>query len=230
MKRATSSLFAAVLVAGLQYSACAGAYDFSYSYADPSLAASQTYIASSSNVSLLYEAPVWYWHPTAGGSAFANTTPGVIVYHFPFAQAIEEAYLYSHNPTFHWSYSQGHNFLWASSDGSNWVQLLDVAPPAFGGANGGYFNGLLPSAVLGDTDLWIKVELYSYGLGVDCCGPYGTNTAQHSRWGPQSSDAFRLGINFASVGPPTPSVPEPGTLALFGIGLALLAASRRRTL
>ena len=59
-------------------------YDFEYSYGDPYLGTSQTYIDSTSNAVLSTEANYKYWKPNTGASTLAATTPGVVTYHFDF--------------------------------------------------------------------------------------------------------------------------------------------------
>ena len=210
------------------------AASFSYSYSNPYNANADDYIYSTSNITLYTEGTVRVWIPQTGGATFAATTPGVITYLFDFgAETVEAASLLTRNPTFHWSYSQGHNFFYGSKDGATWVQLLDVPPPVYGGANSGTFNGPLPASLLGGSQLWFKAELFSYGPNVACCGAAGRNTAQHSRWdtsyGP-TAQTFRLDVDFAQAPPPAP-VPVPATLPLLvaGLGsLGLLARGRRR--
>ena len=159
----------------------ADAYDFDYSYGNPTLAASQSYIDSTDNAVLFSEGIYRYWKPIAGAATEALTSPGVITYHFNFAEVIDEAHLSLRLDTFHWSYSEGHNFLFASTDGSNWQQLSEVLPPAFGAWTGGGWNGLLPDAVVGMNDIWLQARLYSYGPSAASGGVW-TNTAQLSRY------------------------------------------------
>lgn len=209
-------------------------FDFTYAYSDPFAAASQDYIVSTSNARLYDEGFVRMWIPIAGGATQATTTPAVITYKFDFGtETVAEANLRTNNPTFHWSYSQGYNYFYGSKDGAAWTQLLDVTTPAFGTANGGFYNDALPASLLGGTELWFKAELFSFGPNVGCCGAAGRNTAQHSRWDERSpgAETFKLEVNYAAAGPPPGgSVPEPTTMLLMGIGLAGLGFVRRRRL
>lgn len=157
-----------------------GDLDFSYTYKNPNDPDSKTYIVSTSNAKVSEEIGGYYWHPEFGSDTFETTTPGEVIYHFHFDSSIEAAELFARLTTFHWSYSRGHNRLYASRDGADWVLLLDVLPPEeLGGFNYGAVNGELPQSVLGSHDLWLKVELYSYGPNAS---EGWTNTAQHSRY------------------------------------------------
>jgi hypothetical protein len=219
---------AGILSIGLTTSAVAA--NFEYSYANPYSAAAQTYVHSLSNIHLYSEATVRAYVPIAGGATEATTTPGVITYKFDFGtDIVGTASLISRNPTFHWSYSRGHNYLYGSKDGTNWEQLLDVTTPAFGTANSGNYNGLLPTSLSGGNELWIKAELFSFGPNVGCCGGAGRNTAQHSRYDINESPlakVFALEVDFAT--PPVSTVPLPAGLPLLGAGLALLGLVRSR--
>lgn len=192
--------------------------DFTYEYGDPYLASSQTYIVSTSNAVLYTEGVVHTWKPIVGGTTFASTTPGQILYHFPFSAPAAEISLWMNMPTFYWSYSRGHNFLYGSTDGATWLPLAELPPPPFGAARD-LGTVTIPAELLGATDLWLKVLLYSYGPNAPSGGAM-TNTAQLSRWATSSptSKAFRLSVTY---------VPEPGTAALLLCGLGLLAAGAR---
>ncbi len=110
-----------------------------------------------------------------------TSSPGVIVYHFSFAEPITEATLSITTSTFHWTYSQGHSFVYAATDGHNWIKLAEAAPPEYGGWSAGNFSGSLPQAFIGGKDIYIKVELYSYGESASKGGVY-CNTAQYLRY------------------------------------------------
>lgn len=197
-------------------------YDFLYYYGNPYDAASQTYIASTSNAHLYSEGTVRVWTPITGGSTLAGTTPGVITYHFNFAQYTSDIDLFMSMPTFHWAYSQGHNLLYGSTDGANWVSLADILPPAYGGARD-LGTVVIPSSLLGATDFWLKAELYSYGPYAPSGGVY-TNTAQLSRYDVNLRNTpFAIGVDFVTEG-----VPEPAVLPLLLIGLGGIAFYRRR--
>ena len=193
--------------------------DFSYSYGDPYLATSQTYIVSTSNAVLYTEDVVHAWKPNVGGTTFATTTPGRITYHFAFPKDTAAISLWVSMPTYHWYYSEGHNFLFGSTDGASWTQLADVLPPAYGGANN-LGTVTIPASLLGANDLWLRVDLYSYGSSAPSGGVW-TNTSQLSRWATSSpsSQSFRLEVTY---------VPEPATALLVSGGLAALAARARR--
>lgn len=218
MKRVILIVLCVLLMAGTAH---ATTYDFEYSYGDPYLAASQQYIYSTSNVVLRNEGPYKYWKPTS------VNTPGIVTYHFNFADQIADANLYLRTDTFRWTYSYGHNFLYASTDGQNWQEILEVEPPVnIGGWQSGNYNEVLPSNLVGMNDIWLKVELNSIRVSGS-----NSNTAQLSRFDTNPNNpntTFRLGVNFAGDGDISPA-PEPTTMLLFGLGLlGLSSISRKR--
>ena len=171
-------LFLLILVA---FSSVALA-DFTYSIKDPREAEAQQYVISKSNISLLTEGSnTTYWHPDVGSESRETSPPGVIIYHFPLDVPIAEANLFIRTDTYHWSYSKGESIISVSSDGQNWTQLKETLPPEYGEWNSGSYNGLLPMSFVGERDIYIKVELYSYGPTASY-GGVRTNTAQHLRY------------------------------------------------
>ncbi len=222
-----AKLATAALVTTVGLGTGAMAASFSYSYANPYDANAQTYIHSTSNISLYTEGTVRMWKPNVGGPTLATTTPGVLTYKFDFGtEIVESAKLLTNNPTFHWNYSRGYNKFFGSKDGVVWEELLEVTTPAFATANSGVFNNFLPSSLLGGTQLWFKAELYSFGR-LASSGGILTNTAQHSRWDVgqgSSAKTFALDVDFKAP----PAVPLPAGLPLMGSGLLIFGLLRRR--
>lgn len=168
--------------------------DFSYSIRNPQTAQAQSYIISKSNISLFVESGTVYWHPDVGADTKAASSPGVIVYHFPLKTPIAEAELYVRTDAFHWSYSQGHTFIYVSTDGKNWIKLSEALPPEHGGWTNGAYSGTLPGNFIGKKDIYVKIELYSYGSSAPKGGVW-TNTAQHLRHDPAHNNiTFQLEV------------------------------------
>ena len=167
-------------------------WDFEYTFSDPRTEHAQQYLAGTSNVELYDEVATWMWKPIVGGETLAQTTPGVVTYHFAFDRPIADALVYAAMYTFHWSYSQGHTYLYASKDGVSWVLLTEVEPPALGGWASGSYNQELPLDLMGSKDLWVRAELYSYGPSAHNGGGL-TNTAQLFRW-KEGTTSSRFGV------------------------------------
>jgi len=169
--------------------ACDGSFDYSsdprwdwlYQARDPEDADSQTYIHSTSNVIIRTEGQFRFWQPEVGGQTFDATTPGTVIYRFPFDRPVLAAQGTFGVYTFHWSYSQGRGYVYGSKNGSGWVLLDQIEPPEEGGWNRGGSGLVIPPALLGGDELWFKVELYSWGPSAPSGGAF-TNTAQLCRY------------------------------------------------
>ncbi len=205
-------------------------YTFEYSFGDPNLSSSQTYIESTQNLEIRNETSARYWKPIIGASTFETTTPGVMTLHFDFAamghsDPVSEISLGIFMPIFHWNYSQGHNILYGSTDGVSWINLAEASGVAYAGySNIGTISGL--DTLLGTSDLWLKAEMYSYGASASY-GDAMTNTAQFARYDVvNDSTTFRLGVNFA--GDEEGTIPVPAPLFLIGFGLVAIGYSRKR--
>ena len=172
------------------------AWDFTFSYTDPSIDDAQKYIIFKDNVEIRDEGSVKYWKPVIGGSTKAATEPGIIQYHFHFQRKIFSGHLHYYASCYHWWYSQGEAYLFISSNGIDWTKLSEAVSPAYGGASYASFDDVIPDIFLGKNDIYLKVELYSYGEKASYGGAY-TNTAQHSRYQSGSTTpTFELDIEF----------------------------------
>jgi hypothetical protein len=170
--------------------------EWKYSSSNPKLT-NPKYIVKSENVEVVYESPVYYWKPKKGGKNKGDN-PGIIVYRFKWEENTVGARLYLYMPTFHWSYSRGHNKLYGSKDGRTWMELMDVKPPEFGKASSGLYDKNLPDHLLGGKELWLKVELDSYGPQAKY-GSAMTNTAQLCRYNIKTkNETFRLEVQLAN--------------------------------
>jgi len=195
---------------------------FDYSYGNPYLSSSQTYITDTKNTGLSSEANYRYWKPNVGGSTLGTTTPGEITYHFDFASMgytdpISNISLGMFMPAFHWSYSQGYNALFGSTDGVVWIALAETPPVDYARySNIGPITGL--DSLLGGNDLWLRADLYSYGPSASRGGVW-TNTSQLSRYDVNTNNTtFSLSVDFKEDIGGEP-VPEPSIIILMAIGL-----------
>jgi hypothetical protein len=181
------------------------AWDWTYAYGSPATDHAHLYIDSLVNAKVTRDVAD-YWTPEVGGTEFygrsnpGDTPPGIITYHFGFDRPVEAAYLFTHTSTFNFAYSKGHNYFFASRDGSNWNLLFENPPPTAENdpPKNGHWDDLLPADVLGTTDLWFRVEQYSWGPAAPAGG---TNTAQHARWWDgNKADTFKLKVRFEDAG------------------------------
>lgn len=235
LRRAVFVFCAAVVTLGA--TSPGNASTFNYSYFGPHYSSSQTYIESSSNVEIseAYGGYPKFWQPIVGGETFETTTPGVITYKFDFAtsnpgEVVLGADLYATLYSYKQAYSTGHTFLYGSMNGSDWDLLFEAPPPTVrGGVTGGAFNGPLGASLLGGTELWLKVELYSFGVQA-AQGGSNTNTAQHSRWSIGQPEVFSLAVELgeAPSGGGLDVVPLPAGLPLLLGGLLTFGVFRRR--
>lgn len=198
-------LFTVVLTILLNASICF-AYDFSYSISDPSASTADEYIVSKSNVKIIDDGTFVYWKQDVGTALLEESEPGTIIYKFDFQKPIAQGNFFTRITTFHWSYSKGHSFIYASKDGIDWIKLAEATPPPDnGGYNIQYYNDALPSEFIGVQQVWIKIELNSYGTNASYGGAM-TNTAQHLRYEKSKDNTtFRLEVDFD----PEPIPPSP---------------------
>ncbi|MCU7834017.1 MAG: FecR family protein [gamma proteobacterium symbiont of Taylorina sp.] len=191
MKQITTIFLVMIISTSLSF-----AYDFSYIINNPSAATADDYIVSTSNAVIKSETDAIYWKQDIGAETMDGAEPGTIIYHFNFDKPVSEAKLFIRTSTFHWDYSQGHSYIYASTDGSNWIKLVEALPPEFAGANTQSYNDFLPASFSGSKDIWLKVELNSYGSNA-ANGSVWTNTAQHSRYSASiDNKTFQLDVDY----------------------------------
>jgi len=156
-------------------------WDWLWQAYDPEAADSQFFLQSTSNAVIRTEGGFRFWQPEVGGETFDTTTPGTVVYRFPFERPVVAARGGFGIFTFHWSYSRGHGFLYGSTDGVDWELIAETEPPEYGGWNRNGNSFEVPESLLGGSELWFKAELYSYGSSAPNGGG-STNTAQLGRY------------------------------------------------
>jgi hypothetical protein len=115
----------------------------------------------------------------------------------------------------------GFSSLWGSKDGTTWQLLQDNPLP---GAEVGLdllYNQAVPSSLLGGNSFWLQVRMQDHLSNVNGIPPSTAwSNSQFSRTdGTPPGNVFELDVNV---------VPEPGCLAVFGLGVAALAFFRYR--
>ena len=158
-------------------------WDFEWFVTDPYENIAQVYFWDTDNLVIRTDGGFHFWQPMVGGETFEGTDPAVVVYRFQLGDHILAARAAFPVTTFHWDYSRGHAFVYGSKEGINWVLLDESPPPIWGGYNRGGGNMEIPEELLGGSDLWFRVELYSWGPGAPDGGAQ-TNTAQLCRYSP----------------------------------------------
>ena len=172
------------------------AWDFQHQFQSVFDTQALHYIVTTNNVQRVMEAfghCANYWAPVKDGEV------GTLVYRFPFgASKVKRAHFscVSHSWDFEGSKQgkgRGAVAVGASRDGQDWVWLHgSLHPqPKWGGAALYYED--LPEAVLGGTDLWLKIELMTLNTPPDA----GYSTAHHAGSLPKNRNAFDLKVVLA---------------------------------
>jgi hypothetical protein len=137
-------------------------WDFSFGFSNINEDGAETYLTATSGVRKYSEwqsPPLTYWGPTANG------VDGALTYRFPASQPIRAARLKTGTDTYNFPWpgyfgsGKGWSSIWGSKDGSSWVQLMDNPMPTDNVGRWMAYDQLLPSSLLGGTDLWIQIRL-----------------------------------------------------------------------
>jgi hypothetical protein len=137
-------------------------WDFSFGFKHINETGAESYLVSTSNVRKYSEwqsPPLTYWGPTANG------VDGALTYRFLASQPIRAARLKTGTDTYNFPWpgyfgsGKGWSSIWGSKDGSSWVQLMDNPMPTDNVGRWMAYDQLLPSNLLGGTELWIQIRL-----------------------------------------------------------------------
>ena len=137
-------------------------WDFSFGFSNINEAGAETYLTATSGVRKYSEwqsPPLTYWGPTA------NEVDGALTYRFPASQPIRAARLNASIESYNFPWpgyfgsGKGWSSIWGSKDGSSWVQLMDNPMPTDNVGRWMAYDQLLPSNLLGGTELWIQIRL-----------------------------------------------------------------------
>ncbi len=217
-------LLSAAVAAGVLLPLHAISGTFTYNYQTVFDANADTYIVGRQNVAKYSEwqsPPVTYWGPSA------NDVAASLTMHFSFAAPTTQISLYATLLSANWQPAgrsdYGYSSIWASTDGASWQLLLDDPTPTGPApiATAGIYNQNVPNSLLGATDFWLQVRMWTTASLVDPNpAPYNWTDAQFSRYDPNnpptSGNNFLLSVR---------TVPEPGA---FGLGaFAVLATACR---
>jgi hypothetical protein len=137
-------------------------WDFSFGFSNINEAGAETYLAATSGVRKYSEwqnPPTTYWGPTSNGIDASLT------YRVTGLKKIRAARLKTGTDTYNFPWpgyfgsGKGWSSIWGSKDGSSWVQLMDNPMPTDNVGRWMAYDQLLPSNLLGGTELWIQIRL-----------------------------------------------------------------------
>jgi hypothetical protein len=150
--------------------------------------------------------PITYFGPSG------NDQEGFLTYKFLFDGPTQDARVkislsaWNFNVGGAYGSGTGEASAWASKDGSNWVNLIDLPTPSTSFSDGKTFEDMLPSSVLGSTEIYIQIRMKVSGA------PNSSyTTAQFGRSDANANkDIFYLDANY--------SPPEVESLELSSLG------------
>jgi hypothetical protein len=137
-------------------------WDFSFGFSNINEAGAETYLTATSGVRKYSEwqnPPATYWGPTSNGIDASLT------YRVTGLKKIRAARLKTGTDTYNFPWpgyfgsGKGWSSIWGSKDGSSWVQLMDNPMPTDNVGRWMAYDQLLPSNLLGGTELWIQIRL-----------------------------------------------------------------------
>jgi len=137
-------------------------WDFSFGFSNINEVGAETYLTATSGVRKYSEwqnPPTTYWGPTSNGIDASLT------YRVTGLKTIRAARLKTGTDTYNFPWpgyfgsGKGWSSIWGSKDGSSWVQLMDNPMPTDNVGRWMAYDQLLPSNLLGGTELWIQIRL-----------------------------------------------------------------------
>ncbi len=138
--------------------------------------------------------PVTYYGPSA------NDQLSTLTYKYSFDGSVSQAKVrislsvWNFNVSGAYGSGTGEASAWASKDGSNWVNLIDLPTPTTSFSDGKTFEDMLPSSVLGASNLYLQIRMKVSGA------PNSSyTTAQFGRSDANANkDIFYLDANYSA--------------------------------
>ena len=148
--------------------------------------------------------PLTYFGPST------NNQEAKLTYKYSFDGSLKSAKtrislsVWNFNVSGAYGSGSGEASAWASKDGSNWVNLIDLPTPTTSFSDGKTFEDMLPSSVLGASNLYLQIRMKVSGA------PNSSyTTAQFGRSDANANkDIFYLDANYSSD-LPSPTMPSP---------------------
>ena len=214
--RIVKHLGLALAVASVFANSQALAWDFVYGYQNVFDANADDYVVGQQNIKKYSEwqsPPFTYWVPSA------NDVQALLTYRFDFAVSTAAISLkaQTHSSDYPSRGDYGFSSLWGSKDGVSWQLLQDNPIPAPELGVDMLFDQALPSSFLGGNSFWLQVRMQDHNSVVNGQPPSTSwSNAQFSRHWDQTPPGNLFEVDVMLV-------PEPGSFAVFGLGLAALA-------